>query len=174
LHIANLVYLAFNLGCAYSTTAGSLIAFRFLAGWAGAAPIAIGGGTVSDVFSERERAGAMALYSLGPLIGPVVGPIAGGFIAQRIGVKYVFIVISALCGAAALIGIPFLRETYAPVIRLRLAQKSADPEQAALQHPAFVAAHGSKWRILWIHLSRPAIMLTRSFICFILSLYMAL
>jgi MFS family permease len=174
LHIGNLIYLAFNLGCAFAPTAGSLIAFRFLAGWAGAAPIAIGGGSVSDVFSERERAGAMALYSLGPLIGPVVGPIAGGFIAQSIGIKYVFIVISASCGVAALIGIPLLRETYAPVIRLRLAQKSADPEKAARQHPTLVAARRSKGHILWVNLSRPAIMLTHSFICFILSLYMAL
>jgi hypothetical protein len=69
LHIGNLIYLAFNLGCAFSPTAGSLIAFRFLAGWAGAAPIAVGGGCVSDLFVERERAAAMALFSLGPLIG---------------------------------------------------------------------------------------------------------
>jgi hypothetical protein len=30
LHIGNLIYLAFNLGCAFAPTAGSLIAFRFL------------------------------------------------------------------------------------------------------------------------------------------------
>lgn len=166
--------------------------FYYLAGWAGAAPIAIGGGSVGDLFSERDRAGAMALYSLGPLIGeytqvcfgssvltllslgPVVGPIAGGFIAQSIGVRYVFIVISGLCGIAALIGIPLLKETYAPTIRLRIARQSADPEKAAAQHPTLVAEHGSKWHILWLNLSRPAMMLTHSFICFILSLYMAL
>ncbi|KIM90654.1 hypothetical protein PILCRDRAFT_811100 [Piloderma croceum F 1598] len=174
LHIANLVFLAFNLGCAFSPTTGSLIAFRFLAGWAGSAPIAIGGGSVSDVFSERERAGAMALYSLGPLIGPVIGPIAGGFIAETVGIKWVFVVIGVLCGVSALIGIPLLRETYSPVIRLRLARKSRDPEKAALQHPTLVAAQQSKWYILWINLSRPAMMLARSFICFVLSLYMAL
>ena len=36
----------------------------------------------------------MALYALGPLIGPVIGPVAGGFIAQTIGVKYVFDVVA--------------------------------------------------------------------------------
>jgi hypothetical protein len=30
LHICNLVHIGFNLGCAFSPTAGSLIAFRFL------------------------------------------------------------------------------------------------------------------------------------------------
>jgi len=116
----------------------------------------------------------MALYSLGPLIGPVIGPIAGGFIAETVGIKWVFVVISVLCGVSALIGIPLLRETYSPVIRLRLVQKSSDPEKAALQHPTLVAAQQSKWYILWINLSRPAMMLARSFICFVLSLYMAL
>ena len=116
----------------------------------------------------------MAVYSLGPLIGPAVGPIAGGFISETIGYKYVFIVISALCGLAAVIGIPFLRETYSPVIRLRLAQKSTDPEKAARMHPHLMQNHGGKWHLMWINLSRPFILLTRSFVCFILSLYMAL
>ena len=57
------------------------------AGFAGSAPIACGGGSISDLFSERERASAMAIYSLGPLLGPVIGPVAGGFIAQSIGFR---------------------------------------------------------------------------------------
>jgi MFS family permease len=39
------------------------------AGLAGSAPIACGGGVIADLFVERERASAMALYSLGPLLG---------------------------------------------------------------------------------------------------------
>lgn len=91
LHIANLFTMAFSLGCAFSPDVGSLIAFRFLctqsypsssaaelwltkyidylAGLSGSSPIAIGGGSVSDVFSERDRASAMAIFTLGPLVG---------------------------------------------------------------------------------------------------------
>lgn len=116
----------------------------------------------------------MAVYSLGPLIGPAVGPIAGGFISETIGYKYVFVVISALAGVGALVGIPFLRETYSPVIRLRLAKKSADPEKTARTHPHLEQNHGEKLRLMWVNLSRPFVLLTRSFVCFILSLYMAL
>lgn len=116
----------------------------------------------------------MAVYSLGPLIGPAVGPIAGGFIAETIGFKYVFIVISALCAIAAAVGIPFLRETYAPVIRLRIAKHSVDPEAAAKAHPHLVHNHSGKWHLIWVNLHRPFILLTRSFVCFVLSLYMAL
>ncbi|KAH9939879.1 major facilitator superfamily domain-containing protein [Amylocystis lapponica] len=174
MHICNIFFLGFNLGCAFAPSAGALIGFRVLAGFVGSAPIACGGGTVSDLFSERDRASAMAVYSMGPLIGPVIGPICGGFIAQTVGFKYIFIVISALCGIAAAVGIPFLRETYAPVIRLHLAKKAADPEKVAEMHPHLVQEHAGAAHRVWVDLSRPFILLTRSFVCFLLSLYMAL
>lgn len=85
LHLSNLFTLAFSLGCAFSPNTGALIAFRFLcecslstlnslaqlapAGFTGSAPIACGGGSVGDLFAARDRASAMALFSLGPLIG---------------------------------------------------------------------------------------------------------
>lgn len=87
-HIANIFTLAFSLGCAFSPNVGSLIVLRFLctqlaslqprdwdfllyfaAGLSGSAPIAIGGGAISDLFAERDRASAMALFTLGPLVG---------------------------------------------------------------------------------------------------------
>ncbi|KAF8214119.1 multidrug resistance protein 4 [Mycena galopus ATCC 62051] len=173
LNIGNLVTIGFNLGCAFAPTTGALLAFRFLAGISGSAPIACGGGVVSDLFSERDRAAAMAIYSLGPLIGPVVGPIMGGFVTETIGIKYVFIIVAGLGGIASALGIPFLKETYAPLLRLRLAKKTADPEKAALQHPVLVAQHSSKLHYLWINLSRPAVLLFGSPVCFLLSLYMA-
>lgn len=72
-----------------------------------------------------------------------------------------------------MIGIPLLRETYAPVIRLRKAKRSNDPERLA-DILAMNNASEDKLRYLWVNLSRPITMLVRSFICFILSLYMAL
>ncbi|KAG1779832.1 major facilitator superfamily domain-containing protein [Suillus placidus] len=173
LHLGNLFFIAFNLGCALSPNTVSFIVFRFLAGLAGSAPIACGGGVVSDLFAERDRASAVALYSIGPLIGPAIGPVMGGFIAESVGIQHVFYVVVAISGVAAVIGIPFLRETYAPVIRLRLDNMALDPEKTTVEHPALQPEIG-KWAYLWLNLKRPVILLTRSFICFILSLYMAL
>ncbi|KAG2348787.1 MFS general substrate transporter [Suillus weaverae] len=173
LHLGNLFFIAFNLGCALSPNTASFIVFRFLAGLAGSAPIACGGGVVSDLFAERDRALAVALYSIGPLIGPAIGPVMGGFIAESVGVQHVFYVVVAISGVAAVIGIPLLRESYAPVIRLRLDNIALDPEKTTVEHPALQHEIG-KWAYLWLNLKRPVILLTRSFICFILSLYMAL
>lgn len=38
----------------------------------------------------------MSFYTLGPLLGPALGPIAGGFLAQTVGVKYIFITIAGM------------------------------------------------------------------------------
>ena len=41
----------------------------YAAGLSGGAPVAIGSGSVGDLFSERDRASAMAMYNLGTVIG---------------------------------------------------------------------------------------------------------
>ncbi|KAL0949682.1 hypothetical protein HGRIS_009720 [Hohenbuehelia grisea] len=172
LHISNILFLFFNIGCAFSPNAGSLIAFRFLTGLAGATPIACGGGSISDLFGEKDRAAAMAIFTLGPLLGPVIGPIAGGFVAQSIGPKYVFIIIAGLSAGAGFVGIPFLHETYAPVLlqRKRAGRGVSDAEKGQLN---ILPTRREAIYTIWLNIRRPAELLTRSFICFILSLYMS-
>jgi MFS family permease len=41
LQLANLFYLAFNIGCGVSQSKGQMIAFRFLSGLGGSAPLAV-------------------------------------------------------------------------------------------------------------------------------------
>ncbi|KAH9478196.1 Efflux pump radE [Psilocybe cubensis] len=173
LHVGNLLSIVFNLSCAFAPNTAALIAFRFLCGLSGGAPIAIGGGTVSDLFAPRERAVAMGMFNLGPLLGPAIGPVAGGYITQTVGIKWVFIVIAIFCAVGSVIGIPLLRETYAPVIRMRKAQREGNEQKAARAHPMLIQARGNMTKILWINLTRPLEMLFGSFICFIMSLFMA-
>jgi hypothetical protein len=80
---------------------------------------------------------------------------------------------SVACGVASAISLPILRETYAPVIRQRLAAMSGDPEKVAAVQPDFLKENG-KLNYIWINLSRPIVLLFGSMICFMLSLYMAL
>lgn len=46
LQFSNLCYVCWNLGCGFAQTPGQLIAFRFMSGIAGSAPLAIGGGVL--------------------------------------------------------------------------------------------------------------------------------
>ncbi|KAG1850204.1 multidrug resistance protein 4 [Suillus subalutaceus] len=122
LHLGNLFFLGFNLGCAFSPNTTSFLLFRFLAGLAGGAPVGCGGGGVSDLFSEHDRAAGMALYNVGPLIvlaSSCYWPVVGGFMAESVGIQYDFYFVIAICGIAAVLGIPFMRESYALVIRIR-------------------------------------------------------
>ncbi|KAL4257699.1 MFS transporter superfamily protein [Pleurotus pulmonarius] len=121
--LANLFYLAWNIGCGFAQNTGQLIAFRFLAGLHGSAPLSIGGGVISDTWGTHERGKAIAIYSLAPLLGPVIGPVAGAWIAEKSTWRWVFWSTSIVCVAIQISGLFFLRETYAPVLLEQKAEK---------------------------------------------------
>lgn len=70
---ANMLFLAFNLGCGAAKTKEQIMVFRFLAGLGGSSPLAVGGGVLGDVFDEHGRGQALSVYSLAPLLGPAIG-----------------------------------------------------------------------------------------------------
>lgn len=63
---------------ALAPNVATMVAFRTVAGFFGSVGIANGGGTISDMFEPRERAGVFGWYLLGPLLGPTIGPLFGG------------------------------------------------------------------------------------------------
>ncbi|KAH7074271.1 MFS multidrug transporter-like protein [Paraphoma chrysanthemicola] len=114
LQLSNLFYLAWNLGCGFAQSSGQLMAFRFLSGLGGSAPLAIGGGLLSDTFHAEQRGRAISIYSLAPLLGPAIGPIAGGFISQNTTWRWCFYATTIFTAAVQVLGFFFLQETYAP------------------------------------------------------------
>jgi multidrug resistance protein len=116
LQTSGMFYFIFNLAAGFSTNIGMLIAFRFLSGLGGSAPMGIGGGVLADIWLPQERGRAMALYSLMPLLGPAVGPIAGGFIAQYSSWRWVFWSTSIVAIIVQVMGYFLLHETYAATI----------------------------------------------------------
>ncbi|KAH0565208.1 hypothetical protein GP486_001391 [Trichoglossum hirsutum] len=123
LKLANLFYLIFNTACGASRSKGQMTAFRFLSGLGGSAPLALGGGVLSDCWKAEERGKSMSIYSLAPLLGPAIGPIAGGFITMKATWRWVFYATSIACALVQGIGLLYLRETYPPKILLRKARK---------------------------------------------------
>lgn len=73
IQLSNVFFFAFNLACGFAQNKGQMIAFRFMAGLGGSAPLSIGGGVLGDCWQAHERGRAIAVYSLMPLIGPAVG-----------------------------------------------------------------------------------------------------
>ena len=93
-NISNALFVIFNIACALSNSMGMLVAFRFFAGCAGSAPLTLGGGTIADMFPPQQRAGAMAIWAMGPLLGPVIGPVCGGFLVEHLSWRWVFWIVS--------------------------------------------------------------------------------
>ena len=71
--ICNVLFVISTLLCGEAKNLGMLLAFRFLAGCVGAAPLTIGAGSISDFMVANERGPAMAIFSLGPMLGPIIG-----------------------------------------------------------------------------------------------------
>lgn len=117
----------------------------------------------------------MAIYTLGPLIGPAIGPVCGGFIAQTIGFKWIFIIIAIASGLGGVVGILVLRETYGPIIRIRRARKQVKAAgERTFEHDLILGQHLDFKHVMWVNMSRPFALLFGGFVCFILSLYMGL
>ena len=74
-HSCNTLFAGLTVACAKAPSMNSLIALRFLQGCAGSAPLAIGGGTISDLIPQERRGKYMGIYSLGPTLGPILGPV---------------------------------------------------------------------------------------------------
>ncbi|EIM81804.1 MFS general substrate transporter [Stereum hirsutum FP-91666 SS1] len=162
------LFLGFNIGCVFAPTTGALIALRFLSGWVGSVPLALGGAIIGDLFPPAGRGLAMAVFTMGGMIAPVAGPIAGGFLTETSGFKYIFVLLVCLSGVFLLISIPLFRETYGPVI---LARSFRTPKD--LENTSMALNRRESIQNVWINVKRPFVLLARSFICFILSLYMA-
>ncbi|KAF3484359.1 fluconazole resistance protein 1 [Arthroderma uncinatum] len=172
-HISNIVFVGFVIGNALSKNIGQFLAFRFLSGCAGGTPMALGGGSIADVTPIERRAIAMALFSLGPLTGPVLGPVIGGFIAAGKGWRWIFWILAIIGAAATIVALVILRETHPGVILERKAARL----RASTGNPHLrskLARSLSPRQLLAGALVRPTMLLIRSPILLIISLYVAL
>ncbi|CAN9451068.1 unnamed protein product [Alternaria alternata] len=118
-NICNVLFVIFNICCAVSNSMGMLVAFRFFAGCAGAAPLTIGGGTIADMFPPQQRAGAMAIWAVGPLLGPVIGPVCGGFLVEHQSWRWVFWILAIFGGVFGVLLFFVGRESFHPTLLAR-------------------------------------------------------
>ncbi|KAL4922347.1 putative MFS transporter [Aspergillus aurantiobrunneus] len=172
-HAPSIVFVSFVIGNALSQNAAQFMVFRFISGCAGGTPMALGGGTIADVTTIEQRAASMALFSMGPLAGPVLGPVIGGFLAAGKGWRWTFWLLSILGGFFGSAAVVIMRETHPKII---LERKAAMLRAATGNYDLHskVAHTLSPHQVLAQVLIRPAVLLFRSAILFVISLYVAL
>ncbi|SOV07935.1 uncharacterized protein UDID_07116 [Ustilago sp. UG-2017a] len=176
LQTSNVMFIAFNLGCGASQSSAQLMVLRFFAGLGGSAPLAVGGGTIADLFEPEERGSAMGLYSLAPLLGPAIGPIVGGWIVQELNEwRWIFWISSMYGGLTALIGVLLLPETYPPEILKRKACKLRKETGNQELCTAYEKRDASAWYENLCHnMVRPFVLLETQPIIQVLAIYMAI
>ena len=86
------VFTAASLLCALSTTGAWLIASRILQGGGAALVGATSAAIVTAVFPPHERGRALGINVMAVYIGLTVGPPLGGFIADSIGWRWIFLI----------------------------------------------------------------------------------
>ncbi|KAK1757152.1 bicyclomycin resistance protein [Echria macrotheca] len=172
-HVCNIGFIAFLIGCALAPSLEALIVFRFFSGAFGACPLTNGGGTIADMITQEKRAGAMAAFSIGPLLGPIIGPVAGGFLAEAKGWRWVFWLLAILAGTLSICMLVFARESYAPVLLQRKTErlrKETGNDLLRSKLDAGLSAQDYFKR----GIIRPLKLLTKSPMCIIFAIYISI
>lgn len=173
LQLSNLFFLVWNLACGFAQNSGQMLAFRFLSGLGGSAPLAIGGGVLSDCWLAEERGKAISIYSLAPLLGPAIGPIAGGFITENTTWRWAFWAVSIADGVIQIFGFFFLQETYAPTLLKKKAARLREETGNAALHTEWESPDRKLSVVLRTSLVRPFRLLGTQPIVQVLAIWMA-
>ncbi|CUM65460.1 uncharacterized protein PRCAT00003100001 [Priceomyces carsonii] len=156
LNISIWIIFVFNLACGFAKTPAQLCIFRFLGGLGGCAPLNVGAGTLSDLYSNDQRLVAMAFYSICPTLGPVLSPIISGFIVENASWHWVFWVLAIFNGVVAVFGTIFFKETYSPRLLKTKAQKLRKETGNEHLHTIYEIANGDTvWDQTVTSISRP-------------------
>lgn len=75
----------FAMGVGLAKNIRTILILRFFCGFFASPPMALAGGTITDIWSNSPLglALAMSLFCLSPFLGPIIGPIVGGFAAEH-------------------------------------------------------------------------------------------
>lgn len=167
--LATPVAMLFILGSGFSRSIGALAVCRLLAGVAISAPLAVGAGTILDIWSGLNANRAIILLMTIAFLGPALGSLVGGWVSRYKAWPWSQWT-SLFLGAAAWIFALGAKESYAaPLIRRRALKYNL---------PIPPPTKPTGWRGLrfmaTVTLARPALMLVREPVVLLCSLYSSL
>ncbi|KAF4255010.1 hypothetical protein KXV68_009526 [Aspergillus fumigatus] len=106
-----IISLICNVGCAKSPTYGSMAACRALVAFFISPAAAIGSAVVTETFFKKERAKYMGVWTLMVTLGVPVGPLIFGFVAYRVGYRWIYWVLAIVNGVQFILYLFFGPET---------------------------------------------------------------
>ncbi|RFU31955.1 hypothetical protein B7463_g4368, partial [Scytalidium lignicola] len=161
------LYMLFILGAGFSNSFAGLLVCRTLAAIAGAPCLAVGAGTVADLFEPKKMAAPGTLVVMAPFLGPCLGPVIGGFSATYTEYQWTQWSTILLALAAYILVLP-TQETHRKVLLRRKALRmNLPPPEPELEPREAIKL------LLTITLFRPIRMLVSEPIVLLYSIYNA-
>lgn len=169
------VYLIWLMASALSPNFAAQIIFRGLAGLFAASSMSIYGGSLADMFPNKEgRAAVWPWFALSPLLGPIVAPVASGWVAQYLGWRWVEWLNLIISGGVFVLALLFLPETSSNVL-LKVKAKLLVKETGDKRYVAEGDEDGdSIGAMLGDHLQRMAYFIFRELTTLLFGLYLTL
>ena len=169
------VFMIFQIPLAVAQNLQTIMVTRFFAGLFGCAPLAVVGGALADFWNPIERGIAVAIFAAATFIGPVAGPIMGGFIVEsHLGWRWTGWITMIMAALFLVIGLIFIRESYAPVLLQRRAKKLRYETKNWAYHAKADEVQIDMGQIFTKYLFRPIHMLIIEPILILMTIYMAL
>ena len=113
LYVGIALFVVGSVGCALAPHIGWLIAFRFLQGLGGGAPIVVPRAIVRDLHTGAEATRLMAMLMLVFSVSPILAPLIGSLIIDAAGWRAIFWVVSGI-GVVGLALVAFTLEETRP------------------------------------------------------------
>ncbi|KAJ6516767.1 major facilitator superfamily domain-containing protein [Mycena vitilis] len=159
-----LFFSAFGFGAAFAPNTVSLLIFRFLVGFFGAASINNVPASIGDYTTALERLRYSILYALFAFGGPALGPLTSAFIQEDAGFQWNLRVM-AIFSAVLSIGVAFVPETHGPtLLKWRIAKEGKAPPPLEL---------GKIMSVFRAALARPITYLFTEPVVMLVSLYLS-
>lgn len=166
---------AFNAGTAGVQDFPGLVVLRFFAGAFGSSPLTNSGGVIADMFNQKDRGFATAIFAAAPFMGPSIGPIVSGYLGEAAGWRWIEGLMAIFTGVLWIVCTVLVPETYVPVLlRKRAAKLSKLTGKVYLSKLDVAKKHRTMAQQFKIALSRPWILLFREPIVLLTSIYMAI
>jgi MFS transporter, DHA1 family, multidrug resistance protein len=172
--ISSFAFSIFSIAVAVAKDLQTIMICRFFSGFMGASPLTIVGAVFADMFSNRERGLAIAIFSMTVFTGPLLAPFVGGFIDMSyLGWRWTEY-ITAIMGFLGLgLSLLFLEETYPPLILVNKAAELRRRTKTWGIHAKQEEIEVDFRELVEKNLSRPIRMLYKEPIVLALSIYLA-
>ncbi|KAH7014217.1 major facilitator superfamily domain-containing protein [Microdochium trichocladiopsis] len=105
------VYMAANIGCALAPNYVALLILRMLQSAGSSTTVALAQGVVSDIITSAERGRYIGYMSLPIMLGPSLGPVLGGALAEYLGWRWIFWILTIMCGCVTVAFLLWMPET---------------------------------------------------------------